>query len=280
MEQNVDLGKLIEKSNRSNFQRLKENGHGVEFSNKFSEQLTRLIVLSSADIPEVASEVQVEREGSFGILPAPARKDFLKAMLKGERTPPLKVHEEAIRVGQPERMLDRISLHTIVEINPSTASSQAGQMVIADSLFSVLQTVSIENPAFQGKDQFGATISIKAKELRGILHVIKKSVLGNFEYEELPINQPEDVQKALTTIEQGLSWVLQFHPKDTPKYETLAYETLDAQIEKRVDQDKGERQISLPILVAPNSPQFIPTSSPILLIQSGNDYPMTILNNS
>ena len=94
MEQNVDLAKLTQESNRVNFKNLTENERQPAFYNKFSEQLEKLIILYSAGIPEVQSEVQVEREGSFGMLPPPARRDFLKAMLRGERTPPLKVHEE------------------------------------------------------------------------------------------------------------------------------------------------------------------------------------------
>lgn len=278
MEQSVDLGRLIGAANRSNFKEPIEKGPDPSFSRKFSQELEQFIVLSSNDIPQVSPVVPVEREGSFGILPSPARIAVAKAMLTGERIPPLKLHEETIHVGEPERLLDNVYLHAIVEIDPRTAVNKAEQEAIINTLLSIWQTVLLDKPTFKGVDQAGTPVSIKTAEIQAVLHLIKKGAVGNYKYDELPIVLQSDVQNALSSVEQGLSWVLQFHPNDTPKSDHLVGEILDAQIKKAVGEDNGEKKISLPIFVMSNHIHFIPTINPLLLVRPGNNLHMQLLN--
>jgi len=249
MEQNTELMQIISTFNGNHIERWSKEGPDPSFYRQFSEKVEQFIVLSSFNLPKVQELKVVEREdSSFGVLPSPAKRAVARAMLSGDPIVPLRVYEEE-KTLPPEIFVDTAYLHTILPVDPTHTASMKEQKLTIDTLLSIKNRIALKNSTIKGQNPSGEPFVVKVGELKGVLYLIKRGVVGNFSVEKISLSSPSDIENAISAYKESLSYVLQFNPSATPSRDSIGYEIINSQLEKEIEKEKEGTNINIPIVL-------------------------------
>lgn len=215
------------------------------FTNAFGNTVNAL----SSHIPTRPQTEVIEREGTFGVLPSPAKKIVAREVLSGHPTPPLKVSEETIETEKLERPIDTATLHAIVEVTPKTAADK-------DEIRSTISALSamrklIELGRSQRLQMEIGDLLITIGNTRAVLHLIRRGTFGNYRVERMDLATSADFETAVAEFEKMTSEVLEFNSQEQPNSDTVAHEVINQQIAQDIAKDKGPTKIAVPVLVYP-----------------------------
>lgn len=248
MEQNEGfVTSFLNQSIDSQVGKILEAGVDREFELIIREGLVEFIGHETRHIPAVIPDQTVEREGNFGVLPSPARAIVAREALSGQAISPLKVHDENVQSGKPERQVEATNFHLIVEINPRTV---ADKEEIATTIRTILVMAGFSRKDLLLQSDDPKRPSVRIEQARSTLHLMSRGVLGNYDLVELPLNSPDDARKAIEQFRLALKDVIS-PPSKSPSDDFTAHVILNGRILSGVAADRGPKKISLPIVVMP-----------------------------
>ncbi|MBI2018669.1 hypothetical protein HYS96_03075 [Candidatus Daviesbacteria bacterium] len=232
---------------------LKTHVASPEFRERFSDVLERFIAVASANFTPRPPTETITREGSVGILPSPAKRIVTQEVLQGNAPSPLRVIEETIPTGVPERPVELVSIHVINEIEPLTAGSMREQ----DNLAAVLLYLgSIRRKNVYLDPHQPNEHPVRVDQIRAVYHLIKRGAFGQYSLERHLLTNPSDVTQALGAYQRGLDFILPFQ-QDVPTSEDMvAHEIIDPRILSEIRADSGGLKISIPVIVSPKEYEF------------------------
>lgn len=219
----------------------------------FKTDYTRFLDLETASIPPEPSEESIEREGTVGVLPSAAKRIIVAEALAGFPPSPVKVSEETVVTGEPEKRVDELALHVITEVNPATAADAKEIEIVIQALREASSIVeqSVWRPSSDKPP-------IRIADRKAVIYIIQRGIMGNYGLKVLNLRDSGDLQKAIDVYRQSLSEVLQFNREtNKPQDDVIAHELYYAQIAKEIAASRGNRKISLPVVVCPKAYSYV-----------------------
>ena len=242
--------RVLERDQKANFDR-QTNSQEADRIRQLGELFERFLVLTSEHIQPQNPEEDVTFEGNFGVLPSPAKRIVARELMEGKAPSPLRIYEEKVLVDAPERQIDTMTLHLITEVEPATIADLGEQRDTLTTIKGARDFVS------RGEIYLPASSTyppIRVSNPQAVIHLIKRGVFGDYDYQRLPINAQTatpDTQKAITAYQQGINDVI-FKPlKDPPTSDIIAHTILDAQIVREIQNELNVYNIAAPILIYP-----------------------------
>lgn len=240
---------ILNHENTSRIDRYKRSEADPESIERFSDVLGRFILIASAKIPPRPPTEAITREGSVGILPPPAKRIIVQEILQGNAPSPLRITEETIQTGVPERPVELVSIHVINEVEPLTAGSVKEQDNLASVLLSLESILDRKNIYLDPHQPNKPPVRID--QIRAVYHLIKRGAFGQYSLERHLLTNPSDVAKALDAYQRGLDFVLPFQQDVRTSEDVVAHGIIDPKIISEIRADSGERKISVPVIVSP-----------------------------
>lgn len=237
-------------------QEAKEKGLNGQLLKEFEAKLGLFLGIKGRHITPRVTSSTTSHEGPFGIIPPPAKRQLAKEILAGQPLSPLRILEETV-AGTPERNVDQLSFHFVAEVNPLSATRSAEAREVIDILkilgYCIGQIQKRGGYArWSYKDDQEPAIVIKTA--KGILHLLKRGILGNYSLEALALNSPAEVTDTINAYQTSLVEVYQPSPADKPKDDLVAHMVLFPQIGRKIFEDSDdtkEEKLVLPIVMSP-----------------------------
>lgn len=246
---------ILKGENTGRIDQYKRSEAAPEFRERFSDVLNRFILLASANIPPRPPTEIVTREGSVGILPPPAKRIITQEVLQGNAPSPLKITEETIQTGVPERPVELVSIHVINEVEPLTAGSVREQANLASVLLYLGSILDRKNISLDPRQPNEPPVRID--QIRAVYHLIKRGAFGQYSSERHLLTNPSDVTQALDAYQRGLDFVLPFQQDIRTSEDVVAHGIIDPKIISEIRADSGGLKISVPVIVSPKQYEFI-----------------------
>lgn len=221
-----------------------------KFYDSFAGTFADAVDISSRHIPTRPQTETTQIEGTFGVLPSPAKKIVVKEVLSGHPTPPLKVSEETIETDKQERPIDTATLHAVIEVTPKTSADRDEVKATVSTLLAIRRLIESGNKPGGLRMGVGDLI-LRIANTRAVLYLISRGVFGNYRFDRLNLATSTDFQKALLEFEKSTSSVLQFNPEEPSNSDTVAYEVINQQIAQDIAKSKGPANVAVPILIFP-----------------------------
>lgn len=229
-----------------------------KFYDSFAGVFADAVDISSRHIPTRPQTETIQIEGTFGVLPSPAKKIVVKEVLSGHPTPPLKVSEETIETDKQERPIDTATLHAVIEVTPKTSADRE-EVRLTVGMLSAIQKLLELGKKPSGLQMEIGDLLITIKNTRAVLHLIRRGVLGNYRVENLALVTSTDFQRALSEFEKMTFEALQFNPQEKSNSDTVAHEVINQQIAEDIARDKGPAKVSLAVLAFPKDFETLDT---------------------
>lgn len=221
----------------------------TEFYHKYQQVFREGIMKVAGFIPPETPVTTIEVEGKTGVLPDPAKRVVVREALVGQPLSPLRVSEEEIIKGKPERIVQVANIHVITEINALTAADAEEINAMLDTLLSVRQSISRNNVVFYSMD--AGEPAVRVMKFQAKLHMIERGIVGNYDFLSLPLNSQADLEKAISAYSQEIAESLSFVPLGSPSEDYIPHDVFNRFIAGEIAMDRIHPIIHLPVAVAP-----------------------------
>jgi hypothetical protein len=248
-EQSIDFISSIEAEQQSAFSRKLHGELDRSLTDGFETALVELIEYASRDIPESPVTNLVERTGPQGILPPPERRAAAIASLSGEKPVETRVFVDAEYTGLSERPIDLVELHFVTEFNAGSLAGTGESEDVATLLNWFDRVRSVRDWRFETEE--GATVRVR--KIAGVMHLIKRGVIGNISYRELPLNGEGEVDRAAAAFTDSFREVVSGAALGQISDDFVSHELLTRQIGGKIMQPHQRGVLRLPVFIAPKS---------------------------
>lgn len=278
---------ILRSETAKRFDQLKNSEATPEFRERFSDVLGRFIFSATKNIPPVPPTQTISLEGSVGVLPSPAKRIVAQDVLQGNAPTPLKVVDETIQTGIPERPVDLVSIHVISEVESLTTGSSKEQDKVAAVLLYLESILNRKNIYLESQQPNEPPVRVA--QIRSLFHLIKRGAFGQYSVERHALNKSSDVPSALDAYQESLNYVLPFQQGEKPSEDMVAHGIIDPKIIAEVRADASGPKVSVPVVVAPKQYAFkrgygrgstelirnFYNGDPFILVQA-DDYPRLV----
>jgi hypothetical protein len=222
------------------------------FRDQFNSCVFTEIANLTQDFAELPPTTYIEEEGTVGILPPPARKIVARDLLTGSRPSPLRIYDEEVEVGPPERIVDKITFLVINEIDTATIMDPKQISAVIKTLRATQELVERLN-----KDQriSSPDMGVGVTEAEAYFCLIRNGVMGDITSEKLALNSSQDLMADIRNYQASLSSVLRFDPTRPPTSSALTHGILAYQLRNDIH-SSGIGEIVIPLVVYPKGTKF------------------------
>src|SRR3989344_5842366 len=222
---------------------------GADFYKKYEDEFIFGILQAAHFINPKTPTTTIEIEGKAGILPAPAKRIIVREALAGQPLSPLKVSEEEIIRGKPERVVELATVHVIADVNPTSAANPREIETMLNTLLSVRKSTDEDNMSYWYIDKDEPLVRVL--KFQAQVHMLRRGVVGNYDSLSLPLNNPDDLRKAIEQYRKSLAGVLSFDPSKRPSEDQIPHIVFNRSIADKISIDEKYPKIHLPVVVAP-----------------------------
>lgn len=223
--------------------------------------ITQFVLPHAERAPFVQRQKTEEIEGSVGYLPAPAEVIQVEELMEGKDPPPMHVHDEERKIGEPQPTFPVATIDLIVPINPLSAAKQE------HNAFSVLQMATatrlITGAETVWTDPEDPSRVLRTERTNLVVHFVHESAFGDRKLITTPVT---DLPNLLTEYGKALTSVTTRDPTQHPELQEIAYRRINKELgEYMSNRSEGGTTLHVPLVVQ-NEPQrqwgrieFMPT---------------------
>lgn len=240
-----ELGGTIHRVNNANIESSISRGPDSKFFDNFSGNLISLAGFFAPNTPNTSVRTE-PIESNVGILPAPAKKIAVQAILSGQAIPPMRVSEREVIYTKKDQLIGSVYLPVILEVSPYDTASLKRQAGVVNTLLSLGKIASSKEIGIKsGKDGKPFPLTLNVNELDVVVHLIRRGALGYVDYKSMPIAFEQDAQEALSEYARAVDYVVRFHPEDRLKDPKLGKEVIYSRIVQDIENRQKQGLISL-----------------------------------
>lgn len=244
-----ELIRTLEQADNKIVRRFKEQANS-DFKEHFEDKLAETLWYLTNHLPSIPPIQTIEREGVVGYRPPPAKRINAIEALMGQPTSPLRVYDEEIQKGKPERIMETTTFHLVLEASPLAVANKSELAAVANTLKVLSSKIGNRGFVIELPED---KPNLRAKKAQAIVHLVRRDILGNYQYQQLTISEPGDINKAILAYQQASYDSLVAHPFGEPNGDYLAHGILGRKIAEAIKKDQGYDRITIPIEVAPKA---------------------------
>lgn len=244
-----ELTHAVSRRNETAVKRLLERDASGETVKDFQTYLDKMIQFYSRHIPTRPSMQLVKSFGVHGHKSPPERRMEAIDYLHERPTNPTREDEELKAVGPPERLVQTATIHFVTEVNAASLANPKEAKKILLLLDWIQSAVTRKDVVISPTDENPDIVRVK--KTTGVLHLIQRGVVGNYNYSKLALENQGLISHAreiyMRSTEAVFGRVADFSPSD----DIVAHKFLEEDIAKAIEIDRGIDRISVPVLVNP-----------------------------
>ena len=200
-----------------------------------TERINAFVLSAEPNLPLTTPQKTVTHEGSTGFLSPSARREVGRAWFRGQEPPPVRVIEEDVPAGEPERTLDALTLHVVHGVDATMLGSSQKQELFAQAVASLGEVLlNGSGSTVDGSAPDGPKIRIA--EMGGVVHLIKRDSGGHYVVEEHALNKPADIDNVLKAYTDALTWTTRDHPEESQGSHALEPTVIGQRLSDRVSE--------------------------------------------